>query len=76
MASASTLMFMLSLVISGTSGIALTWGLLVVFLQRRTEVPVRDDATPVDGYRFGAWVCAISAAVLALLPFPGGPGLL
>lgn len=75
-ASASTLMFMLSLVISGTSGLALTWGLLIVFLQRRTEIPVRDDVTPVDDYRCGAWVGVIVAALLALSPFPGGPGFL
>ena len=74
--SASTLMFMLSLVISGSSGVALTWGLLIVLLQRRTEVPVRDDVTPVDDIRFGAWVSAIAVAILALCPFPGGPGFL
>lgn len=74
--SASTLMFMLSLVISGSSGVALTWGFLIIFLQRRTEVPVRDDVTPIDDFRFGAWVGAIAAAILALSPFPGGPGFL
>lgn len=74
--SASVLLFMMSLVISGSSGLALTWGLAIVFLQRRTEVPVRDDVTPVDDVRFGAWVGAILAAVLALAPFPGGPGFL
>ncbi|CAB9517898.1 Probable zinc metalloprotease EGY1, chloroplastic [Seminavis robusta] len=74
--SAATLMFMLSLTISGTSGIALTWGLLIVFLQRRTEVPVRDDVTMVDDVRFGAWIAATTAAILTLAPFPGGPGFL
>lgn len=74
--SAGTLLFMLSLTISGSSGIALTWGLLIVFLQRRTEVPVRDDVTQVDDFRFGSWLAAITGAVLALAPWPGGPGFL
>jgi len=74
--SAFTLLLMLSYSISGASGIAFTWGLLIVFLQRRTEVPVRDDVTPVDDYRFGAWVVALGAALLALTPFPGAPWFL
>ena len=69
--SASTLLFMLSLTMSGSSNIALTWGLVIVFLQRRTEVPVRDDVTQVDDVRFGAWVGAVVTAALALIPFSG-----
>lgn len=69
---ASTLLFMLSLTISGSSNVALTWGLLVVFLQRRTEVPVRDDVTPVNDVRLGAWIGALGTALLALFPVPGG----
>lgn len=74
--SGTTLMFMLSLVISGTSTVALTWGLLIILLQRQTEVPVRDDVTPVNVFRFRAWIGAITAAILTLSPFPGGPGYL
>ena len=75
-ASATSLLFMLSLTMSGTSSIALTWGLLVTVLQRRTEVPVRDDVTPVDDFRLGAWVASLTMSLLALAPFPGGPGFL
>jgi membrane-associated protease RseP (regulator of RpoE activity) len=75
-ASASALLFMLSLTISGTSAIALTWGLLIVFLQRRTEVPVRDDVTQVDDVRCAAWIVAMTVAIAALTPCPGGPGFL
>jgi membrane-associated protease RseP (regulator of RpoE activity) len=75
-ASASVLLFMLSLTISGTSAIGVTWGLLIVFLQRRTEVPVRDDVTPVDDFRCGAWIVAMAVAIAALAPCPGGPGFL
>ena len=74
--SGTTLMCMLSLVISGASTIALTWGLLIILLQRHTEVPVRDDVTPVNDFRFRAWLGAITAAILTLSPLPGGPGSL
>lgn len=74
--SASTLLFMLSLTISGTSSIALTWGFLIILLQRRTEVPVRDDVTPVDDTRSAAWIASLIAALLILAPFPGSSGFL
>jgi len=70
--SATTLLFMLSLSISGSSSLAFLWGLLIVFFQRKTEVPVRDDVTKVDNFRFGTWVGVATTALLALLPSPGG----
>lgn len=74
--SGTTLMFMLSLAISKSSAVAMTWGLYIVLLHRQTEVPVRDDVTPVNTLRFRAWVGAITAAILTLSPVPGGPGFL
>jgi membrane-associated protease RseP (regulator of RpoE activity) len=75
-ASAGTLLFMLSLVLSGGSGLAFAWSILVVFSQRRQEIPARDDVTEVDDVRLGAWIASLAASVLALAPFPGGPGVL
>jgi membrane-associated protease RseP (regulator of RpoE activity) len=75
LASAWTLLCLLSLAVSG-SGLAWAWGALVVFFQRQTEIPARDEVTKVDDVRIGVWIGSLITAVLALAPFPGGPGLL
>ena len=75
-ASASTLLFLLSAALSGSSGVAWAFGVLILFFQRRPDIPVRDDATEVDDFRLGTWVASLLTSVLALAPFPGGPGLL
>lgn len=69
-ASAWTLLSMLSLALSG-SGLAWTWGAFVLFFQRRSEAVVRDGVTAVHNARIGAWVLSLAIASLALLPFPG-----
>jgi membrane-associated protease RseP (regulator of RpoE activity) len=74
--SAGTLLFLLSLSLSGSSGLAFAWGLFVVFFQRRPEIPVRDEVTQIDDFRLGAWIASLTTAILALVPFPGGPWFL
>jgi membrane-associated protease RseP (regulator of RpoE activity) len=75
-ASAGTLLFLLSLTLSGSSGLAFAWGIFVVFFQRRPEIPVRDEVTQIDDFRLGAWIASLATAILALVPFPGGPWFL
>jgi hypothetical protein len=70
-----TLLCMLSLALSG-SGLAWAWGAMVLFFQRRPDIPVRDEVTPVDNIRIWTWIASLITAVLALVPFPGGPGFL
>ena len=75
-ASAWTLLLLLSAALSGSTRLAWVWGFMVLVFQRRPEIPVRDDATEVDDFRLGAWVVSVATSLLALAPFPGGPGLL
>jgi hypothetical protein len=76
-ASAATLLFLLSISFNPDSfGIAFWWGMAVVFLQRKPDVPARDDVTELDDFRFGAWLASLAASILTLAPFPGGPGIL
>ena len=75
-ASAGTLLFMLSLAISGQSALAFAWGLIIVIFQRRPEIPARDEVTEVDQVRLGGWMASLFTAILALAPFPGGNGFL
>ena len=72
-ASSGSLLFMFSLALSSTTGVAFWWGVLILFFQRRFEIPVRDELTDVDDMRFLGWVGSLATAVLALAPFPGGP---
>jgi membrane-associated protease RseP (regulator of RpoE activity) len=76
LASAGTLLFLLSLTLSGGSGVAFAFGMFVVFFQRRPEIPVRDEVTEVDDFRLGAWIASLTTSILALVPFPGGPWFL
>lgn len=73
--SAWTLLCLLSLALSG-SGLAWYWGWLVLLFQRRPEIPTRDEVTAISDVRLGIWISSIVAAMLALAPFPGGPGML
>ncbi len=73
--SAFTLLMMLSLALSG-SNLAFSWGILVFVFQRRPEIPIRDEVTDVDDVRLGAWLAALAAAILTLLPFPGATSFL
>lgn len=75
-ASVGTLLFFLSITLSSGSGLAFGWGMFVVFFQRRPEIPVRDEVTEVEDFRVGAWAVALATSLLALAPFPGGPGFL
>lgn len=75
-ASAGTLLFLLSLTLSGGTGLAFAWGIFVIFFQRHPEIPVRDEVTEVDDFRLGAWIASLATSILALVPFPGGPWFL
>jgi membrane-associated protease RseP (regulator of RpoE activity) len=75
-ASAWTLLFMLSVALSGSTGLAWSWGLVVVFLQRHPEIPLQDDTTEVNNLRLGMWIASLATSILTLCPFPGGTGLL
>jgi membrane-associated protease RseP (regulator of RpoE activity) len=74
--SVSVLVTVLSLVLSGGSGLGFTWGMLVTIFQRRPEIPARDEATEVDKLRLGAWFFSFLLSLAILTPFPGAPGLL
>ena len=75
LASAWTLLLMLSAVLSGDSSLVFAWGVMVLFFQRKTEVPVRDEITDVSDARIGTWIATLVATFLALAPFPGGNSL-
>eukprot|EP00977_Amphora_coffeiformis_P019728 scaffold7415_cov170-Amphora_coffeaeformis.AAC.3 len=72
-ASSGTLLFMFSLALSSTTGVAFWWGAMILFFQRRFEIPVRDELTDVDDVRLLGWFGSLTTAILALAPFPGGP---
>ena len=73
-ASSFTLLLLLSMTLSGDSSFAFNWGVMVVLFQRRPEIPVRDSFSEVDTPRLGVWLLSLVAAVVALVPFPGGSG--
>uniref|UniRef100_A0A7S4JVC5 Peptidase M50 domain-containing protein n=1 Tax=Odontella aurita TaxID=265563 RepID=A0A7S4JVC5_9STRA len=62
--------------LSGSSQLCIFWGLLVTVFQRNGDVPPRDEVTGVDATRRGLYGALTAVALLALLPFPGGPGAL
>ena len=72
-ASSGSLLFMFSLALSSTTGVAFWWGAFILFFQRRFEIPVRDEFTDVDDVRLLGWFGSLTTALLALAPFPGGP---
>jgi membrane-associated protease RseP (regulator of RpoE activity) len=76
--SISTLLFTLSLTVSGNNtGLGFLWIMVVTILQRQTEIQARDDVTELDDVRIRAWLCSFAMAILALAPFPSrGPGVL
>jgi membrane-associated protease RseP (regulator of RpoE activity) len=73
--SAWTLLFLLSLGLSG-SNVAWAWGGFVLLFQRKTEIPARDEVTVVSDARIGVWIASLVASVIALAPFPGGHGMI
>lgn len=75
-ASAWTLLFLLSTSLSGTSNLSWLWCMFILFFQRQPEIPARDDVTDIDDARLWIWITSIAFCILTLLPFPGAPGLL
>ncbi len=74
--SVSILLFLLSLALSGGSGLGFYWGMFVAIFQRRQEIPARDDVTEVDNVRLGAWMFSFLLSISILTPFPGAPSTL
>mmetsp|Transcript_49449 Transcript_49449/g.120004 ORF Transcript_49449/g.120004 Transcript_49449/m.120004 type:complete len:346 (+) Transcript_49449:1829-2866(+) len=66
-----TLLLLTSMAFSGGSSVYLTWMVLVLLLQRRDEVPPRDDCTLVDGKRQMSWFLSFLLSLSILSPFPG-----
>jgi membrane-associated protease RseP (regulator of RpoE activity) len=74
--SVSSLLVLISQSLSGGSGVGLVWGLMVLFFQRREEIPARDEVTEVDNFRFGTWVFSQLLSAAVLMPFPGHRGII
>ena len=66
-----TLLLLVSMVLSGASSTLITWTMLVALLQRRQEIPPRDDVTEVDGKRMLLWLLSFLLSVSIVAPFPG-----
>ena len=66
-----TLLLIVSMVLSGASSIFLTWTFLVALLQRRPEIPPRDDVTEVNNARMTLWLFSFLLSISILAPFPG-----
>lgn len=74
--SLTTLFFMAVNSLSGNSAISIFWGLLVIILQRSSEIPTRDEITEVSGTRFRTYILSTILSICILAPFPGGAGSL
>lgn len=74
--SVSVLLVLLSLAISGGTGLGFTWGVIIALFQRQQEAPPRDDVTEVDNLKLCAWVFSLLLSFAILAPFPGAPGIL
>jgi membrane-associated protease RseP (regulator of RpoE activity) len=66
-----TLLLLISMVMSGASSTFIVWTFLVALLQRRQEIPPRDDVTEVDGKRLALWLLSFLLSVSIVAPFPG-----
>jgi membrane-associated protease RseP (regulator of RpoE activity) len=66
-----TLLLIISMALSGASSIFLTWTFLVALLQRRQEIPPRDDVTEVGSTRLTVWLLSFLLSISILAPFPG-----
>ena len=74
--SVAALLLLLSQSITGGSAIGFGWALMVLFFQRREEVPARDEVTDVDNVRFGTWLMSLLLSIAILSPFPGNRGII
>ena len=74
--SVSVLLFLLSLALSGGTGLGFSWGMIIAIFQRQQEIPPRDDVTEVDNVRLASWIFSFLLAIGILTPFPGAPSLL
>ena len=67
-----TILWLVSLIISGASSILLSWTVLISLLQLRIEIPCRDECTEVDGKRIWLWLASFVLSMSILIPFPRG----
>jgi len=56
--------------VSSCPTISLGWGLFVFLFQRKLDVPVRDEVTNINDFRFRLYVTSIVLTMLTLTPFP------
>ena len=62
---------------SSNSGVAIFFGLLVVLTQQRfADIPCVDEVTEVGQLRLNSYIVVAALALLTLIPFPGGVGIL
>lgn len=73
--SLAALFFLAVASLTQTSGMSISWGLLITLFQRNAEIPVRDEYSEINDFRVGVYISCIAMAVLILTPFPGGPVL-
>eukprot|EP00546_Thalassionema_frauenfeldii_P009496 CAMPEP_0178929332 /NCGR_PEP_ID=MMETSP0786-20121207/20512_1 /TAXON_ID=186022 /ORGANISM="Thalassionema frauenfeldii, Strain CCMP 1798" /LENGTH=662 /DNA_ID=CAMNT_0020605519 /DNA_START=544 /DNA_END=2532 /DNA_ORIENTATION=+ len=73
--SLAALFFLAVASLTQTSGMSISWGLLITLFQRNAEIPIRDEYSEIDNFRVGVYISCIAMAVLILTPFPGGPVL-
>ncbi|KAL9179589.1 hypothetical protein ACHAXT_008879 [Thalassiosira profunda] len=59
---------------SGTSGIIIFWGALVVMTQRLPDIPCVDEVTGVGDVRVNSYLVLLALSTLTLAPFPNGVG--
>jgi len=65
-----TILWLISLIVSGASSILLSWTILISLLQLRMEIPCRDECTEVDGKRLWIWLISVVLSMSILVPFP------
>ena len=69
--SVSALLLLTTQALSRISGLGFLWGLMIVAFQSREEIPVRDEVTEIDTFRFGTWLLSLLLSYAILSPFPG-----
>jgi len=74
--SVAALLLLLSQSLTGGSAIGFAWAIIILFFQRREEVPARDEVTDVDNLRFGTWLFSLLLSFAILSPFPGNRGII
>ena len=75
-ASASTLLFMASVILPSSTGLGIAWLITLLAFHRQSDLPCRDGITTIGRGRFFVWISSLCIALLTLIPFPRGSSLL